>query len=184
MKPKTSKSIALIFAIVMVVLSLLSGCGKKANTKVAEVKNDQQETTVSTTQSTDPYALTKEDFDYGGNTVKGYSNFIDLCEAQAGLHHYYFTVPSVACANANRGINIRDNANLYEDKVKEKFGTPDETRDLSFYDDSSNGIYISAGRSYVYGFKYNGRQYYKIFYIQAQHGGGEDYVQGIEYKMV
>lgn len=172
------KSLCAALALILIFTCLFTACGKKGDSSSKQSANSSSTTQAAETKPADPLALTKADFSYGGNTVKSYHNFIDLCEAQSGVHHYYFTVESDACQKANRGININDDANHYFNKIKDKYGTP-----ISIEEQCEAPHVGSLGDKYTYSFQYNGRRYSKIFYTQYQHGGGEDYVTEIVYKV-
>lgn len=116
-------------------------------------------------------ALSKDDFSFGGKTVKGYTNFIDYCEATGNQNPYQFTNESKACQNANRGINIGDPANVIQDKVQAKYGTPSKITEGA------------EGPDYVYQFSYHGKTYRKIFHTVVQHAEQENWVYAIEYQV-
>ena len=122
--------------------------------------------------------LSKADFSFGGKTVKGYQNFIDLCEKEGGSHNYYFNEESDYCKNANRGVNIFSDVLVSHNSITDAFGEPDRIGNMDTMPEwNAEGCVM--GVKYYYSFQYHGRTYYKIFYVgEAVQWAG---VQGIEY---
>ena len=122
--------------------------------------------------------LSKADFSFGGKTVKGYQNFIDLCEKEGGSHNYYFNEESDYCKNANRGVNIFSDVLVSHNSITDAFGEPDRIGNMDTMPEW-NAEGSVTGVKYYYSFQYHGRTYYKIFYVgEAIQWAG---VQGIEY---
>lgn len=191
--------ILVLVLIAVVAFGIVRMNGRKSSSKNS-AGNAKTTTTVTTTHVdvTDPGSpLTYSDFSFGGRTVKGYKNFIDLCEKEGGSHNYYFDSPSEACKKANRGININDEfvpaGNGYSDSLDgssnaifEQFG--EVTRmdwgsnypPLDRYPDGNDPDFF---QKYDYTFETGGRTYHKTFYFLIGHHYGEHTLLGIEYTV-
>ena len=142
-------------------------------------------------------ALSKSDFGFGGRSVNGYTNFVDLCEKQGGKHEYYFDTPSSACRKANRGINVdqifcydepnyNPNATFKNNKIFDEYGKMKKIdcgkKAPSFVIKKNDG-YNWINWKYDYEFKNGGRTFHKIFYFYTTAPAGEYIVSAIEYTV-
>ena len=166
----------------MVAFGIVRMNGRKSSSKNS-AGNAKTTTTVTTTHVdvTDPGSpLTYSDFSFGGRTVKGYKNFIDLCEKEGGSHSYYFSDAGTYCKNANRGVDIGDDVLDDHNSVKDAFGEPDvesEIEDEAMPDWSNDPQ--CRGFHYIYSFSYHGHTYKKIIFVVV--GAAWAGVSGIEY---
>ena len=138
--------------------------------------------------------LTYSDFSFSGRTVKGYTNFIDLCEKEGGSHNYYFNTESDECAKANRGINVNDGFAWEGDvpanngnKIFEQFGETEEIN-CGYYDVPQfvmdrNPPENLINYKYDYQFTKGNRTYHKTFYWIVTPQGGEYILNGIVYTV-
>lgn len=120
-------------------------------------------------------ALGRSDFTYGGREIKGYKNFVPRV-LEKGDGYYYFVEKTDACKNANRGINIGDNAS----RIGDKFGTAKVVR-LSEKDVPGYALGDFTKHSRMrYSYKEGGSTFYKTFYIGWK--GSKGTVTCVEYK--
>lgn len=180
----TKKWLAVLMAVVVLLTALLSGCGKKASSSSSTKSSSTTKiTTTEETKPADPYALTKDDFSYGGRKVNGYMNYIDCIEKSGRTRSYWFSEPSSYCRKANRGVDIGSSALNSDNKVEKAFGTPYQYKagvELPAWHNQDD-ILSTEGQEYIYTLTYHGRTFYKIFYISSavQWAG----VCGIEYSI-
>jgi len=174
--------ILVLVLIAVVAFGIVRMNGRKSSSKNS-AGNAKTTTTVTTTHVdvTDPGSpLTYSDFSFGGRTVKGYKNFIDLCEKEGGSHSYYFSDAGTYCKNANRGVDIGDDVLDDHNSVKDAFGEPDvesEIEDEAMPDWSNDPQ--CRGFHYIYSFSYHGHTYKKIIFVVV--GAAWAGVSGIEY---
>ena len=174
--------ILVLVLIAVVAFGIVRMNGRKSSSKNS-AGNAKTTTTVTTTHVdvTDPGSpLTYSDFSFGGRTVKGYKNFIDLCEKEGGSHSYYFSDAGTYCKNANRGVDIGDDVLDDHNSVKDAFGEPDvesEIEDEAMPDWTNDPQ--CRGFHYIYSFSYHGHTYKKIIFVVV--GAAWAGVSGIEY---
>ena len=174
--------ILVLVLIAVVAFGIVRMNGRKSSSKNS-AGNAKTTTTVTTTHVdvTDPGSpLTYSDFSFGGRTVKGYTNFIDLSEKEGGSHSYYFSDAGTYCKNANRGVDIGDDVLDDHNSVKDAFGEPDvesEIEDEAMPDWSNDPQ--CRGFHYIYSFSYHGHTYKKIIFVVV--GAAWAGVSGIEY---
>lgn len=174
--------ILVLVLIAVVAFGIVRMNGRKSSSKNS-AGNAKTTTTVTTTHVdvTDPGSpLTYSDFSFGGRTVKGYKNFIDLCEKEGGSHSYYFSDAGTYCKNANRGVDIGDDVLDDHNSVKDAFGEADvesEIEDEAMPDWSNDPQ--CRGFHYIYSFSYHGHTYKKIIFVVV--GAAWAGVSGIEY---
>lgn len=194
--------ILVLVLIAVVAFGIVRMNGRKSSSKNS-AGNAKTTTTVTTTHVdvTDPGSpLTYSDFSFGGRTVKGYKNFIDLCEKEGGSHNYYFDSASEACKKANRGINIDDTiayvdgADNYwsngmdNNTIFDQYGETTELKrqygsnDPSFLPPTSE-LDMASYCKYDYSFKKGKHTYHKTFYLVITDHAGAYILQGIEYTM-
>lgn len=188
--------ILVLVLIAVVAFGIVRMNGRKSSSKNS-AGNAKATTTVTTTHVdiTDPGSpLTYSDFSFGGRTVKGYKNFIDLCEKEGGSHNYYFNTVSDECAKANRGVNVNDGFAWAGDvpanngnKIFEQFGETEEI-DCGYYDvpqfvKDRNPPESLINYKYDYQFTKGNRTYHKIFYWIVTPQGGEYILNGIVYTV-
>ena len=180
----------IVIVILVIILAAVIAFGIVDNQKSAnENRSSNQVRTTSTTVPTTTEmqmakagsgALSKADFSFGGRTVNGYQNFIDLCEKEGGSHSYYFSDAGTYCKNANRGVDIGDDVLDDHNSVKDAFGEPDvesEIEDEAMPDWSNDPQ--CRGFHYIYSFSYHGHTYKKIIFVVV--GAAWAGVSGIEY---
>lgn len=197
--------ILVLVLIAVVAFGIVRMNGRKSSSKNS-AGNAKATTTVTTTHVdiTDPGSpLTYSDFSFGGRTVKGYKNFIDLCEKEGGSHNYYFDSTSEACKKANRGINVDDLFAYMDDgfaayenigeptppdakrnKIFDQFGKTDEKDwgcDYPPFERYPNENDPDNFKKYDYTFQKGKYTYHKIFYFVIGHHYGEYMLIGIEY---
>lgn len=167
----TKKWLAVLMAVVVLLTALLASCGKKESSS-SNSKSSSTTYKVTTTEKTkpaDPYALTKDDFSYGGRKVNGYTNYIDCIEKSGRTRSYWFSESSSYCQKANRGVDIGSSALNSDNKVEKAFGTPYQYKasvELPSWHNQDD-IVSTEGQAYIYKLIYHGRTYYKIFYISS-----------------
>lgn len=204
-KPKEKKSNSkrkwywIIIILLVIVLAAVVASGivhsQKKTSSVSQKKAAASTTQTTKEDVTTPGSpLTYSDFSFGGRTVKGYTNFIDLCEKEGGSHNYYFDEDSEACRKANRGIAFDDffawedpeenpYAEFSDNKIFNQFG---ETESI----DCNNNLpaflsdYVTEYiYKYVYQYQRGKRTYTKTFYYGITPKGGADSLIGIEYTV-
>lgn len=120
-------------------------------------------------------ALGRSDFTYGGREIKGYKNFVPRV-LEKGDGYYYFVEQSDACKNANRGINIGENAS----RIGDKYGTAKVVR-LSEKEVPQYALGDFTKHSRMrYTYHEGGSTFYKTFYIGWK--GSKGTITCVEYK--